>query len=206
MPLPDLLPLFGSRAKAQEILLLLQETKPVVRQGFYPHEIQKIQQFCRKNDLHLVISKFKVLLEDGPERSPGSAQPNYSNRGLRIPEQDHRPGLYFVYFSKEEKKALLAAYYEQIGNDLDLGRSLGYPECCVDFFAQNFSEKNSDLQLLSTNPYTNLSKRKQDYVLLSHFPCKSECSESIMLAKKYLEVLMRVDSQWGNELFHNLSI
>lgn len=207
----SLLSFFGSRSKAQEILLLLQDAKPVVRQGFYPQEIPKIQQFCRQHSLHLVISKFKVLLADTADNPNALSTSNYtnkdySNKGLRLPEHDPRPGLYFVYFAKEEKKALLAAYYEQLGNDLDLGRMLGYPECCVEFFVKNFSEKNFDLQHHPTNPYTNLSQRDQDYVLLSHFPCSSECPESITLAKKYLLVLAGVDPAWGNELFDNLSL
>ncbi len=161
----------------------------------------------------MVISKFKVLLADNPniiEQSDPTGQFNnesspYSNQGRRIPEHDPRPGMYFVYFARKEKKALLAAYYEQIGNDLDLGRILGYPECCIEFFQNNFSAKNADLQHLPTNPYTNLSKRDQEAVLLSHFPCGSECKESLELAKKYLQVLAKVDGPWAKELFATLS-
>lgn len=101
---------------------------------------------------------------------------------------------------------MLAAYYEQLGNDLDLGRMLGYPECCVNYFGQNFSAEKSDLQHPPTNPYTNLSRRDQDYVLLSHFPCNSECPESILLAKKYLEVLAKAEPQRAQQLFQSLAI
>lgn len=224
----SLLPLFGTKTKAQEIILLLHDAKPVVRQGFYPAEIPKIQQFCRKNNIFMVISKFKVLLADdrkaeeinidNPNSSstsstsasstPLSTPPysDYSNKGQRIPEHDPRLGMYFVYLAREEKKVLLAAYYEQIGNDLDLGRILGYPECCVHHFMHNFSAEKSDLQHPPTNPYTNLSKREQDYVLLSHFPCRSDCKESILLAKKYLGVLERIDSQRAQEILQSLTV
>ncbi len=197
MELINLLPLFSTLTKSQEILLLLHDTKAVVRQGFYPQEISRLQQFCRKNGLSLAISKFKVLLAAGEKE--------YSNKGLRIPEHDPRPGMYFVYFSKEEKKALLASYYELIGNDRDLGLLLGYPECCVNFFVENFSENKTDLEFPPTNLYTNLSKRGEDYVLLSHFPCSSECAASIELAKRYLHVLEKVEVERARQLLLQLT-
>lgn len=181
---------FGSKTKAQEILLLLNDHKEVIRQGFYQEELIKIGEFCRENNLFLVSSKFKVQLEGE----------DYSNKGLRIPLGDKRPGMYFLYFSKDEYKAYLASYLELIGSEKALGLLLGYPECCVDYFLQNFSVSNCDLQLKPTNMFTNLSKRSEDCVLLSHFPCNSDCEESVKLGKEYLEVLKKVDKERAKEV------
>src|SRR3989338_1565992 len=113
--------IFGSYTKAQEILLLLENVKPVIRQGFYAHELRTVEQFCQQHKLFFCTSKFKVLLDDTSEL--------FSNKGLRIPEQDPNPGLFFIYISKDEKAALLASYYELINNHRELGLLLGYPEC-----------------------------------------------------------------------------
>src|SRR3989344_4211942 len=107
MLISQLITIFHSRMKAQEILLLLNNTKPVVRQGFYDHELPKIQKFCQENNLYLIQSKFKILLND---------EHNFTNRGLRVPETYSKPGLYFIYFSKDEQLAYLASYYELINN------------------------------------------------------------------------------------------
>ncbi len=192
----SLSPIFGSKTKAQEIVLLLHEVKAVVRQGFYDEELPKIEKFCREYNIHLVKSTFKVLLAD---------ETNYSNKGLRIPEEDKRRGMYFVYFSKEEEKAWLAAYYELVNNTKDLGLLLGYPPCCVEFFHRHFTENNVNLELKPTNPYTNLSKREQDAVLISHFPCTSDCEQSITLGEEYLKVLKQVDAKRATELMNALS-
>lgn len=187
--------IFGSKTKAQEMILLLQDAKEVVRQGFYEQELPRVEQFCEKNKLYLVKSRFKVLFAD---------EEVYSNKGLRIPEQDKRQGVYFVYISQDEQKAWLASYYELMQNHKDLGLVLGYPECCVTFFCENFKENKTNLELKTTNPYTNLTKREQDVVILSHFPCRSECPESIKLGEKYLQALYAFDKERARELLQRL--
>ncbi len=188
---------FGSKTKAGEIVLLLQGAKKVVRQGFYGSELFKIEQFCQKNSLFLIKSNFKVLFAD---------EGVYSNKGVRIPESDKRPGLYFVYISKDEQQAWLASYHELMQNHKDLGLVLEYPKCCVDFFCRNFSAQQSNPEHAPTNPHTNLSKREQDLVILSHFPCKSECKESITLGEKYLQAIYSVDKERARELLIQLKV
>lgn len=189
--------IFGSKTKAQEMLLLQQDAKEVVRHGYVDHELPRVEEFCRKNKLHLVRSNFKVLFAD---------ESIYSNKGVRIPENDKRPGMYFVYISKDEQKAWLASYYELMQNHKDLGLVLGYPPCCVQFFCNHFTAKNTDLELPSQNPYTNLSKREQDVVILSHFPCNSNCKESIALGEKYLQAIYAVDKERAREMLKELRV
>ncbi len=189
--------IFGSKTKAQEIVLLLTETKTVVRQGFYEYELPQIEQFCAENRIYLAKSSFKVhLTEEG----------SYSNKGLRFPLTDQRPGLFFVYLSLDENKTWQASYAETKNDDKELGRILGYPSCCVSFFCKRFSEHNPNLQLRPTNMFTNLTKRSQDCVLLSHFPCSSDCEESIALGKKYFEVIQKCDIERAEEMEKSLKI
>ena len=114
--------------------------------------------------------------------------------------------MYFVYFSKDEEKALLAAYFEMMNSHKDLGRVLGYPACCIEYFCKSFSKNNPNPEHQPTNAWTNLTKRKQDRVLLSHFPCNSECIESINLAHKYLEAIMKVNRDEAEELLRQLKV
>lgn len=188
--------IFGSKTKAQEILLLLKGAKEVVRQGFYEHELSAVEKFCKENHLFLIKSKFKVLLEKGEKE--------YSNLGMRIGEEDPRPGMFFIYFSKNEKKALLASYAELMNRPRELGILLGYPECCINYFCQQFREDNPNPQHLPTNCWTNLSLRDKDYALLSHFPCHSECTESKKLAQRYFQIIEQADSGWAGELQERL--
>ncbi|MBI2146193.1 DUF483 domain-containing protein [Candidatus Woesearchaeota archaeon] len=197
MFIKELVPIFGSKTKAQEIVLLLHDAKKVVRQGFYDEELPTVEKFCTENKICLVKSKFKVLLAD---------EYAYSNKGFRVPETDTRRGMYFVYFSKEEQNAWLASYYELMNNDANLGQLLGYPRCCVEFFGKRFTEDTTNLQRPPTNVFTNITQRHRDAVILSHFPCKSDCQESITLARKYLDVLIKVDNRRVEELLELLKV
>ena len=187
--------IFGSKSKAQEIILLLNDVKPVVRQGFYDDELTLVKKFCKDNSLFFVTSKFKVLLADTGD---------YSNKGMRIKGDDKRSGMRFVYISKDEQLTWLAAYHELMKNDKALGLLLGYPICCVEYFCKNFNADNTNPEIRSDNPYTNLSKRGEDLVLISHFPCSNDCELSIELAKKYLDVIGKVDVSRAKELMEKL--
>ena len=195
MNVKEVAEVFGSLTKAQEIILLLNNVKPVVRQGFYEEELKLVEAFCQQNNLFFTKSTFKILLDD---------KERYSNKGQQIQEHDPRRGLYFVYISKEELKSWLANYFELVNNHRELGGLLGYPECCIEFFCRNFNEHNTNLELPLTNPYTNLSKREEDMVLLSHFPCSSNCPKSIELAQQYVAVLRKVDQKRAEELLMSL--
>ena len=187
--------IFGSRMKALEILLLLEDQKLVVRQGFYDHEFKKVEEFCKKNNVFLSKSKFKVSLE-GKEK--------FTNKGKIINESEK--GMHFVYLSKDEEKALLANLYETKQDHKQLGQILGYPECCINFFINNFSQENPNPVHKPTNPWTNLSKREFDVCLLSHFPCTNDCQESISLAKKHYDLLLKHDPPAAQLIYQELSV
>ena len=56
-----------------------------------------------------------------------------------------------------------------------------------------------------TNPWTNLTLRGEDVVLLSHFPCCSECEKSIEMAKRNLDLLEKYNSALANSFIEKLS-
>lgn len=194
----EMVSVFGSKTKAQEMLLLLNDAKEVVRQGFYPEELEDVEDFCQRNRIYMAKSKFKIILSED--------EYSYSNKGFRVPDYDASPGMFFCYFSKEEKSAMAAAYFELVNDNYHLGLLLGYPECCVKFFCNSFGPKNPNLELNPTNLYTNLSLRNKDVVILSHFPCSSKCQESINLAQRYLHILDAVYPERANELKSRLEV
>tara|TARA_Y100000310_G_scaffold345531_1_gene466096 strand:+ start:27753 stop:28343 length:591 start_codon:yes stop_codon:yes gene_type:complete len=188
--------IFGSQSKAQEIVFLLNDLKDVVRHGFYSYELPKIEKFCSDNGLFLEKSQFKVVL----------AESGFTNKGFRVSLNDARDGMLFVYISKDLEKAHLASYYELMQNDQDLGKILGYPNCCIEFYCNSFSAENSNPMHAPVSLFTNLSMREKDLVLISHFPCKSECLESCGIAKQNIDLLMKLDSVRAKELVEGLRV
>jgi hypothetical protein len=196
--------MFASKMKADEILLLLYDRKEVVRQAFYSHELPRIEAFCKKNEIYYTISRFKIIFAD--------ANGLYSNKGIRLSDKDKREGARFVYFSKNEKKAYLANYFELMGNDVELGLILGYPACCVNYFCNNFNEKNTNPvisdndSLNGKNSLIDLSKRNEDVVLISHFPCSNICERSIELAKNNFDFFVSNVKDRAEEIRNILKI
>ena len=207
MKIDELRAIFGSTSKALEILYLLYEKKPVVRQGFYDKEVGRVKDFCRKNGLAFEIAPYKVILADPHLK--------YSNKGFKARVDDPRRGMYFVYISKDERRATEARVYEMKNNHRELGFALGYPECCVEFFVKNYPErsgvdndyvipalKNSEGKRFPY--YTNICKRVKDVALLSHFPHSFDCEESIAMAKRHLKLIEEFDEKLVFNLIHGL--
>ena len=200
--------IFGSFAKALEIVCLLEDTKPVVRQGFYENELPRIKRFCGANNLSIQTSPYKVVIVDAKEGE-------YSNKGVKAKLNDERKGMIFAYISKDEENAVLANYHELKNNHAQLGNILGYPKCCVEFFAKNQPERsaadNDYIVPMLTNTdgnsfpfYNNILLRNQDISLLSHFPCSLNCSASAELGKKYLSAVRKHDSALAEQIASKL--
>ena len=199
--------IFGSATKALEILYLMSDIKPVVRQGFYEHELPKIKRFCEANDLSLQVSPYKVVLVDTGKE--------YSNKGVKVRLEDERKGMLFVYISKDEEKAVLADCYELKNNHAQFGHILGYPKCCIKFFVKH-EPMRSKLDNDYVGPclensegkvfpfYNNILLRNQDITLLNHFPCSFNCEESMDLARKHLIALKKQNLQLADVFVNKL--
>lgn len=198
--------IFGSVTKALEIVYLMADIKPVARQGFYEHELDKVRRFCKANNLALQISPYKVVLVDDKK---------YSNKGIKVRLEDERKGMLFVYISKDEEKAVLANCYELKNNHAQLGEILGYPKCCVEFFCRHEpvrSKYDNDYVLPALENskgnkfsfYNNILLRNQDITLLNHFPCSFNCEESMNLARRHLVQLRKQNIQLADVFVNKL--
>jgi hypothetical protein len=186
----DIQPVLGTRIKSLEILALMEGIKKVVRHGYFEQEMPAVEGFCRENGLFLEKSLIKVKILDSKKR--------YSNKGMAAPPG--MPGMYFVYISKDEYKAVKAHYHEMKQDHISLGGLLGYPPCCTRFFSDNF-DSSSDLDthfiLKSIEasgkgvfPFcNNVLHKENDLVLISHFPCRLDCKASADIGKRNLELL-----------------
>lgn len=199
--------IFGSRSKALEILYLLEDIKPVVRQGFYEEELPEVKEFCKKNRLAIEFSPYKIILLDKDKK--------YSNKGLKVGTDDERRGMYFAYISKDPEKAALANLFETKRAHRDLGIILGYPICCIDFFIKHEPKRSkldnnyttSTLENSEGNKFpfhTNICQRKMDITLLSHFPCSFNCKRSVDLAKKHLSTIGKYDNKLAGKFVSRL--
>lgn len=188
--------IFGTRTKALEILFLIRDMKPVVRQGFYDSELGRVVDFCENNNLAIETSPYKVILSDPSKR--------YSNKGFKVKAEDPRRGMYFVYISKDARKAAMADAFEYKNDNRGLGKILGYPGCCVDFFAEHYPERSridndyvipalKNSKAIRYPYFNNILKRGTDWVLLSHFPHAFDCEASKKMGKRRFHLISELD-------------
>ncbi|MAG60710.1 hypothetical protein CL619_02880 [archaeon] len=181
----QLIEIFGSKLKSDEFLYLVNGIKPVLRQLFFEEEVEKVENFCKKENIFIVKSSFKIIFDD--------SEKSFSNKGIRVNLDDNQSGARVVYLSFDERKSNLSALSELQGDDKFLGELLGYPECCINYFLENFAENNTNPTLKNKDCKNqdswmlDISLREQDLAIISHFPCSWNCSKSIEIAKFRLE-------------------
>lgn len=188
--------IFHSIIKSLEVLYIIEDVKPCARILVFEDEIQNVQNFLNKNKINTTISDFKVVKQTTQSEF-------YSDTSTKIPKNSSQKGHFFVYLSKNEETTKKAKLMEEKDNNKELGELLGYPECCCDFFINNFNEKNTDLTrkiLANSNGYefsfyTNIAGRHFDVALLSHFPHSFECNPSIKIAKDHLRIIQKYSKQ-----------
>ncbi len=182
---------FNSLTAALELVYTCEGIKPCCRMIINYKRKGYLQDFCRNNGLHIEFADYKII------PSESTNQKGFSNMCRRGP-LDKEEGNTYVYISKDADTAKKAKLFQKRGNDLEFGRLLGYPECCVQFF-ERFKKKaegrNMDFTLfgldrLESFPfYNNYALRCFDVSLIHHFPCSPDCAKSRHLAKNNMAFL-----------------
>jgi len=187
-----------SAAKAMEILYVLEGAKPVARLMVDEEKLADTIAFLESKNLKASKSDFKI-------QKVTDSLTQYSNKGIKIPPDSQKNGNFFVYISKKQELAEKAKQAEHSNDHKELGKLLGYPECCIEFFEENFSPEKTDLTLkiLENSDdfkfpfYTNIGARNMDLELINHFPCNFSCKPSIGIAKKNLEIIRKRSEEFS---------
>jgi len=186
---------FNSAIKSFEIFYTIKGIKPAARIMVFEDNLKDIINFLKKQRLAAITSNFKVEKAD---RTYG-----YSDKSVKLDRKSDKKGYFFVYSSKDKKKAKQAMVFEEEDNHLELGRMLGYPECCCEFFKRKIEEKKIDMTLDSLEsskgyvlPFlANNAARHFDLSLISHFPCSFNCEKTKEIAEKNLAVIEGVSTE-----------
>jgi len=174
-----------SMTRALDILYVLENLKPVSRIIIKEDNLNKL---LKKHKLKSTISDFRIKKIVNNNL--------YSDKGIK----NLKEGSSFLYISKNKKLAEQAKEAEEDNNHKKLGKLLGYPNCCIKFFEDNFpieSKKSNDYTLATLRNSTsfilpfqnNITLRHMDLALISHFPCSFHCKHSIKIAEKNLKTI-----------------
>lgn len=107
-------------------------------------------------------------------------------------------------------------------NHIEIGKMLGYPECCCNTFENNFkisydpiyeaalntsyvARKDNYLQLENKYPELRVDLRYFGVRIIPWFPCSFECEESIKRSKVWLDMMYSLDTELTEEILDLLS-
>jgi hypothetical protein len=165
--------------------------------------------FLEENSIYYDFSDFKIITHIDKVR-------NYTDKGIKVPLTDKRSGQRFMYISKDKDLLKKAKQFEQENKNYELGRLLGYPQCCCKFFEKNIKEASK-----GTNDYSIFSLKESegsnfswlnnnllrvfDISLLSHFPCTFDCKESKKIAEENFKAISEEDNKLSKKIKNTLS-
>lgn len=180
-----------SRTRVLEILYLIHDLKPCVRIAIRKGQIPKVTSNLYGINLKTALSDFSVSMQFS-----GS----YSTKGHLRSGTGSPADYMFLYIAKDNKTADYAKDFEAKQDIKNLGKTLGYPVCCIDFFKSN--KKNEEeafndyvVPMLANSKgqvhevIMNIFTRYFDYPLLSHAPCSLDCIPSKKSAQSRYKLL-----------------
>lgn len=162
-----------------EIIAVKEDLKPVSRfRGYDKSEADYLKRICNGKGIKVqnVISS------------------NYRTNARKLG--------FYTYVSKSneliERAKEVDPAINKRGSHLELGKLLGYPECCIKNFLKlsesgggenKYIKRVMDFRL---NQFLNTS----NFYLISHLPCSYECEETIRYANKMLDLLKSYDKTY----------
>ncbi|MDO8481110.1 MAG: hypothetical protein Q7S65_04825 [Nanoarchaeota archaeon] len=179
----------GSVAKALDIFYVAQGVKPCARILL---DKKELLTWLKDNKLWFATSEFRVLPFADPSRG-------YSDTG-RVGDR----GFPVLYIAKDQDTVMQAKRSEK--SYQELGRILGYPACCCEFYAKHAAEaakQGNDFTLFTCRNSSgteffwqnNNCLRCFDATLLSHFPCSFSCQQSASIAMRNLSTIQKHDPE-----------
>lgn len=111
-----------------------------------------------------------------------------------------KEGYIFIATSQEHLKQALFLDISLNSHEVELGKLLGYPSCCVnkiklisenniDEYSKSFSK---DLEDKFGDIALNIEYYEKGFALISHIPCSIDCSESLNIAYVNIHLIKEI--------------
>jgi len=150
------------------------------------NELVQIQSEARILGIACAISMIEITPTADPQLG------NYSNlSNTRQIAQVGSSGWRALFISKDPERMVLSWLAEYMGWNSLLGACLGYPQCCIKHFEENWhkasEEHGGDIGIMQLKAarvgqqydwQMNIFARYTGRVLVDHFPCDFDCSDT----------------------------
>jgi hypothetical protein len=178
-----------------ELVAVSYGAKPVVRVTARTHQVSTLTNWLAQRN-------FRFLLRRQEIDSSTFAQIAPAHRHIL----DNV--LWQIFVARHENAlSAVAAALQSPTSYVDIGCALGYPICCVNWAAQSDKIDHSGSAVRQTNLVAEAMKRTQSFAaecncllrdcafaefpatVISHYPCRFDCAESVAQAKVYMACL-----------------
>ena len=186
---------FSSR-NILEVLAVIEGDKKVVRIPIKNHEWDILKVFCKKNNLAICHSDFKIAVVR--ETSLGDI---FTENVTWESNSDKIVG-FVAYVSMSQEISQLASDMESDADSNELGKLYQYPKCCIKTYADKIETGEFWLEILLSNSsgtkhsfYSNKIAYLFDQlsIISDYFPCSLNCEKTILMGKKYKNILLKND-------------
>jgi hypothetical protein len=175
-----------------ELVAVLGGAKPAMRGACPGGQVTALEETARGLGLGFRVAMYGVL----PEPACGGIL--HTGTPVLLDEASEMQARYF-FIGADDLAAQLACIFD-LADSVSLGRVLGYPDCCVEFFRAKEATwprgRPLDLVPLVAPPTSghyqallNYACRHFGCALLSHFPCRWDCEGSLGVAEGVLAAL-----------------
>ena len=185
--------------------------KPAMDDWVDVKRLENYLQVCKNFGLYTQVSCYFQRLNDLDVSQIKGGHQLTTTRARAI-EKHSKPqnGEAHVFLSRDKsnlEQAFVNGWYTvAIENEVidkpfvdhpDFGKSLGYPDCCIQYFIQNNDWENKNFyysifrRSSILNPLCNSFTRHTLFSYLSHMPCQFNCKNSIAYASKVRDMLLQ---------------
>jgi len=170
-------------------------------------------EFLRENDLVFYpTNKSGTYQGFSHKHMPVERGKPYTLYGAAVKSDDKEAGKLFVEYSKSSPV-----------NHVEIGRLLGYPQCCLDFFDETWNRETVDpiyesaiktegamvednTVTVECHPYCNNMLRYFSIRITPHISCSMQCEETIKWGEQWIEVMNKIDSEATKWIIELLSM
>ena len=176
------------------------ETSKITRSFLNDEDLYACSQFFDVLGLKMFISSVKFLIGDDLGKG------GYSNSITATTSANSAEGFYRVHIGTNEIDVALAKQMDEDGDDLNLGKLLAIPDCCIKRFLE-YQPKAKDVQNDYTlaikggliSPWVNICGQYFGYGLVSYFPCSPFCKHTIEQSKNNFQLLSDYSEEFAKD-------
>ena len=183
-------------------------------------KFEESYEFLRKNNLvFFPIKKTGVYSGFSHRHMPVKKGEPFTLYGAAVRTDDQEAGELFTEYSNSSPV-----------NHNELGKLLGYPKCCSDWFSEHWGKPSVDPMYeaamntiedkslskldmehvygvkVSCHPYANNLLRYFGLRITPHLPCSMQCKETIRWGEEWIDIMRQIDDEATDWLIELLSM